>query len=153
MKARTLAIGVALLAGAGVLFFWPRQVLGPEAEIRALFGRFVKAAEDRKLGVIADAMAPGFKARGAGKDEVKQMLAYQLLRDRETVAVLNPSLTVELKSDSQATLAAELLFARQKGAGPETVAPESVVAAYHLDATLERTEEGWRFVSADYRQH
>ncbi len=153
MSRRAAGVALAVLAAAAVLFFWPRGPKTPEDQIRALFARCVRATEDRKLDVIADAMAPQFTARGAKKDEVRQLLAFQLLRDRETVAVLNPSLDVTLEGDAAASVSAELVFARSKDKSADQLAPASVVAAYHLDAKLERLDGEWRFVSADYRQH
>lgn len=151
MSRRTLGIVLALLAGGAVLFFWPKKPLDDEAQIRALFAACVQAAEDRKLDVISEAMAPEFKAHGANKDEVRQMLAFQLLRDKETTAVLNPSLDVTLELPN-ASVSSELVFARTKPKSAAEVAPQSVVAAYHLDAKLEKRDGKWLFVSAEYRQ-
>ena len=152
MRTRALGVVLALLAGGAVLWLWPRNPGSPEEQIRALFARCVRAAEERKLEVISDSMVPEFKAHGATKDEVRQMLAYQLLRDRETVAVLNPSLDVSLEGDSAGKVVAELVFARTRDKPADQLAPESVVAAYHLEARVERREGKWLFVSAEYRQ-
>ncbi len=152
MSRRVVGVLLAVLAASAVLYFWPRKPGSPEEQIRALFTRCVQAAEERKLDVIAESMAPEFKAHGASKDEVRQMLAYQLLRDRETVAVLNPSLDVTVESDTTGKVVAELVFARTKDKPADQLAPESVVAAYHLEARVERREGKWLFVSAEYRQ-
>jgi len=149
---RALGVILALAAGALVLFFWPKKPLDDEAQIRALFAQCVQAAEDRKLDVISDAMAPEFKAQGAKKDEVRQLLAFQLLRDKETTAVLNPSLDVTVEPPN-ASVSSELVFARTRPKSAAEVAPQSVVAAYHLDAKLQKREGKWLFVSAEYRQH
>jgi len=149
---RTVGIALALLAGGAVLFFWPKKPATDEDQIRALFAQCVKAAEERKLAVISDAMAPEFKAMGASKDEVRQLLGFQLLRDKETVAVLNPSLDVTVDAP-KASLSSELVFARSKPASGVELAPQSVVAAYHLDAKLEKRDGLWLFVSAEYKQH
>ena len=151
MNARVLGVILALAAGARVLIFWPKKPLDDEGQIRALFSQCVQAAQDRKLDVIADAMAPEFKAHGASKDEVRQMLGFQLLRDKETVAVFNPTLDVTLEPP-KASVSSELIFARAKATSPAELAPQSVVASYHLDAKLEKRDGKWLFVSAEYKQ-
>ena len=140
-----------VLAGAAfalVLGLWPRGPKDPEAQVRKLVAEIVAGVEGRDLGPLSDSIATTFKGpQNTGKQEVKQLIAFQVLRNAETVAVFNPSLDVTVRSNDDADISGTFIFTRSKELKPETVA-----AAYQVDASLERQGGEWRFISASYKQ-
>ena len=151
MTRRAVGLVAGALAAALVFWLWPRGPKDPEAQIRKLVAEVVAGAEARDVGPLADAMADGFKGpNGASKQEVKQIVAFQVLRNQETVAVFNPSLDVTLRGQEDAEIEGTFLFARTKAKSAEELQPGTVASAYKISATLEKQGGEWRFVSAAY---
>jgi hypothetical protein len=143
-----VGVVLAVLTAGGVLWLWPKKPKDPEGQIRQLVAGCVAGVEKHDLGPLSDALAEDFKGpQGATVQDVKRIVAYQVLRDRETVAVFNPSLDVTVHGDDSGEMSGVFLFARSKELKPETVA-----AAYKIQAGLERRQGDWKFVSASYEQ-
>ncbi|MBL8955388.1 MAG: hypothetical protein JNK82_31730 [Myxococcaceae bacterium] len=141
------------VAGALVLWLWPKKPKDPEAEVRALVARIVAGAEARDLGPLSDAMSEKFRGPGGtSKQEVKQIVAWQVLRNQETVAVFNPSLTVTVRGQEDAELEGVFLFARTKVKRVDELQPEMVGSAYTIKATLDKYDGEWKFTSATYER-
>lgn len=152
-SARTIAIITAALAAVLTLVLWPKAKLSPEDEIRALVAACVKAAEDKELGVISDALAEDFRGPGgAARDDVKRLIAYQVLRDKESVAVFNPKLSVTITDANTGEMSGKFVFARAKAKSFDELPQGAVVEAYDIDAKLEKRDGKWRFVSATYNK-
>lgn len=153
LSPKTIAILGAVLAAALTLWLWPKPKLKPEDEIRALIASCVKAAEDKQLGVITDAMSEDFKGpSSASRDDVKRMIAYQILRDKESAAVFNPKLIVTLTGSDTAEVSGKFVFARAKAVTFEKLPEGAIVSAYDIDAKLKKLDGKWRFISATYSQ-
>jgi hypothetical protein len=153
LSARTIAIVTAGLAALLTLWLWPKPHRSPEEEIRALVATCVKAAEDKDLGTLTEAIAEDFKGpSGSSRDDVKRILAFHVLRDRESVAVFNPLLTVNVTGDDTGEISGKFVFARAKAVSFDQLPDGSVVSAYEIDAKLQKRDNKWRFVSATYKQ-
>jgi hypothetical protein len=153
LSARTLAILAAGLAAALTLWLWPRPKLSAEDQIRALVAACVRAAETKELSEISEAMAEDFIGPGnASRDEVKRLIAFQVLRDKESVAVFNPSLSVTVTGPDTGELAGKFVFARAKAKTFEQLPAGAVVSAYEITAKLALRAGRWRFISATYQQ-
>lgn len=153
LSPRTIAIVTAALAAALTLWLWPKAKLSAEDEIRALVAACVKAAEDKEVSVITDAMTEDFKGpSGAARDDVKRLIAWQVLRDKESVAVFNPKLSVSLTAEDAGEVSGKFVFARAKAKTFDQLPEGAVVSAYQIDARLQKRDGKWRFVSATYQQ-
>jgi hypothetical protein len=147
ISARSIAIVAALAAAVLVLVLWPKKPLSPEDEIRALVGRCVTAAEEKNVSGISDVMAPEFSGpSGASRDEVKSLIAYQVLRGNPGAVVFNPSLDVTAASPTSGTFSGKFVFARGKEPGA------AQLSAYQIEAKLEKRDGKWLVLSANYKQ-
>ena len=150
---RPVAIFLALAAAAAVLFFWPRGPKNPEDQIRKLVAECVKYANEKDVSAIADNVAEDFVgAQASRKQEVKQILAFQLLRQQEVAVILNPTLSVTLKSDTTASIVGFFVFGRTKVLTAEELSQNAVAAVYKIEADLERREGKWWFTAAQYQK-
>ena len=153
LSARAIAIITALLAAALTLWLWPRAQVSEEDQIRALVAGCVKGAEDKQLGPISDAMADDFKGpSGSSRDDVKRLIAYQVLRDKESVAVFNPTLSVTVTGPTTAEVTGKFVFARVKAKSFDQLPDGAVVSSYDIQAKLSKRDGKWRFSSASYTQ-
>ncbi|MBK7861681.1 MAG: hypothetical protein IPJ65_24305 [Archangiaceae bacterium] len=151
MSRRALGAVLAGITFALVLWLWPRGPKDPEGQIRALVGRVVAGAEARDVGPLDSAMADDFKGpEGASRQEVKQIVAFQVLRNQETVAIFNPSLEVKVNGPEYAEVEGTFVFARTKARSAAELQSGSVAAAYRIEAKLEKRGSQWQFVSATY---
>lgn len=148
ISARTIGIVLAVIAAGLTLALWPKKALSPEDEIRALVARCVRAAEERDLSMITDAMAPEFSGpNGASRDEVKQILLFQVMRGSEKT-VFNPSLDVTVEGPNLGAISGKFVFAAGKVKTPDG----GVLSAWQIDARLQKRDGKWLFVWATYRQ-
>ena len=144
---------VALLAAGAVLFFWPRGPKDPEGQIKKLVAECVDDANKKDVSSIAEHLDERFIGpNGSGKEEVKRLLAFQLLRDQEVAVILNPTLTVSVKSPEQASLVGYFVFARSKVKTVDELSQAGVAAVYKIDADLEKKDGRWWLVGAQYQR-
>jgi hypothetical protein len=144
---RLIALVLAGVAVVAVLVLWPKAPQDPEDQIRALVVSCVEGIEKHNVSTLSDAIADDFHGpEGLGAREIRQVVAGQVLRDRETVAVFNPTLDVTLHSQDAAEFTGVFLFSRTKD-----LKPESIGSAYRIEAKLERRDGAWKIVSASYK--
>lgn len=144
MNART-GIGLGLLLVCAAVLFWPTKKLTPEDEVRALVSRAVRAAEKRDVGAVGSALSDDFKGQGGvSKTDLKQLLMGQFLRTKEGLLVVNPSLEVTVDSPQTAHFAGRFVFAT--GSGTSGIDGTQ----YEIDATVEKTDDGWRISQATW---
>ncbi len=144
---RVIALGLAAVAVIAVLVLWPKAPQDPEDQIRALIASCVEGVEKHSVSALSDAIADDFRGpEGLDAREVRQVVAGQVLRDRETVAVFNPTLDVTMKSAGAAEFSGIFLFSRTRD-----MKPESIGSAYRIEGKLERRDGAWKIVSASYK--
>lgn len=154
MPSRPVALVLALAAAGAVLYLWPRGPKNPEDQVRALVAECVAAANDKDVSGIMDHAVEEFVGPQASrKQDVKQILAMQLLRNQEVAVILNPTLSVELKSPDAAAIVGYFVFGRTRVATADELNPQTGVAAvYKIDAEVERRDGKWMFTSAQYQR-
>ncbi len=151
MNARPIAIVVALAAAAAVLFFWPRGPKDPAGQVRKLVAQCVADANNKDPSSIMENVAEDFVGPNTRrKHEVKQILAMQLLRDQEVAVILNPTLEVSVKSDTQVSMVGFFVFGRSKVQTAEELTQSAVAAVYKIEADLEKRDGKWWFTGAQY---
>ncbi len=140
---RVLLVTLPLLAGLAVIALWPKEKHSPEDEVRALVAHLADAAGRKDVAEITESLGESFKAGGGlSRQETKQMLAGLLLRSPQGVAVLNPSLEVNIESPTSATIDGTFVFAQ---AGND-------IGKYEIRARLVKTGDDWRFISAEWQR-
>lgn len=141
MNARSLAgIALAILVGGAVYFFWPKEKLSPEDEVRQLIARMVDAAERRSPSDVVAGLDDGFRGQGgADKAQIKALLVGQFFRATQVV-VLNPSLEVQVQTPTAAHFKGTFLLTRDGSA-----------ATYVIEGEVEKTD-GWHLTSATWSQ-
>lgn len=150
---RPIAIVLALAAAGAVLYLWPRAAKNPEDQIRALVAECVELANEKAVGDLMDHVAEEFVGpQGSRKQDVKQTLTFQLLRNQEVAVILNPTLNVELKGETTAAFTGYFVFARTKVQTAEELNPAGVAAVYKIDADLERKDGRWTIIGAQYQR-
>jgi hypothetical protein len=153
VPSRPVAIVLALAAAAAVLFLWPRGPKNPEDQIRKLVAECVADANEKDVSSISDHVDERFVGpQSTGKQEVKQMLAYQLLRQQDVAVILNPTLSVTMKSATQASMTGYFVFGRTRVKTAEELNQGAVAAVYKIDADLESKEGKWWFTGAQYQK-
>ena len=150
VSGRALAIVAALVCAGLTLVLWPKKAMSAQDEIRAMVARCVRAAEEKDLSVIVDALVPEFKGpNGASREEVKGIIAYQVLRPGQATTVFNPSLDVTTTGASEGTISGKFVFVRGK---VKTLEEGPSMGTYQIDGNLQKRDGKWVFVSATYRQ-
>lgn len=153
MPSRPVAIVLALIAAGAVLFFWPRGPKNPEDQIRKLVAECVADANNKDVSSITDRIDDRFVGPNtASKQEVRQILAYQLLRQQEVAVILNPTLSVTITSPTQASMTGYFVFGRTKVKTAEELTQGAVAAVYKIDADLENKDGKWWFTAAQYQK-
>jgi hypothetical protein len=142
------------IAVAAVLGFvlWPK---GTAASIEDLVRQKVvvmaRAAEKKDLGFIMDQVSERFvSAEGWHKQELKQVLAYQLLRGN-WVRVFIVDLKTSATSPNSATMSGKFIFGRSEATSLKELAKSTDMSSYLIQAKLEKEGDQWKFVSAIHR--
>ena len=148
-----LVAGIFVVLAALLGFvLWPR---GPAASIEDLIRQKVvataRAAEKKDLGYIMDQVSERFaSAEGWQKQELKQVLAAQLLRGN-WVRVFIVDLKITVTSTTSASFSGKFIFGRSEAATLKELARSTEMSSYLVQATLEKERDGWKFVSAEHR--
>ncbi len=159
MTIRPRSIAIVAVAAAlvlGVVWLRPRRAVAPEERIRATFEDAARAAEQRKVDRVADLLSERFDGGGegqrAGRDEVRRLLALELLRGQwVSVAISSAEVIVDGRR-ARANVDAVLSRAADRKKGLASLLPgEASVHRFSLE--LEEEADGkWRVVSGRWRQ-
>lgn len=120
-----------------------------EEAIRALFEEAARAAERKRPGEAVEALSERFRGHGLDRDGVKRLVAFQVLRG-EWVSVTVAQARIAVDGDrARANVDAVLARGAGKGKALEALLPGEA-SAHRFRLRLEREEEGWRVVEADW---
>jgi len=152
-RGRLLAAAIALAAGVTTYLLVARGTTPPEELIRRKAVAMADAAEEKDLAFIMKQVSPELRtADGYGKEDVRQLLAAQLLRG-EWVRVMTANVDVTMTSKGTADFRGTYIFGRSKAKELKDLAKESVIAAYEVKGEVRREADGeWRFVTATWAQ-
>jgi hypothetical protein len=140
MSRRAIGLILALIAGASVIYFWPKKPKDAESQIRELVAHVVAGVEKKQLGALEDSFAEEFSGpNGLSGPDTRRYVALYVMREPQ-VTVLNPKLDVTVKSADSAELEGVFVFSGQQA------------GAYRINATLVRKSGEWKFTAATYEQ-
>lgn len=157
IRPRSIAVVAvaAALAGAVCLLRRP-QALGPEDRIRKTFQDAAHAAEQRKVDQVVAVLSDRFQGGGEGmrasRDEVRRLLALELLRGQWVSVTISSAQVIVDGKRARANVDALLSRAEDRKKGLGSLLPgEASVHRFQLE--LEEEEPGtWRVVSGGWRQ-
>ncbi len=154
-----IAIAVAAAAGVG-LAVWlarPEAPLTEAERIRARFAEAARAAEERKAGDVVEILSPRFEGGGeAGmrvtRDEVKRLVALELLRSQWVSVKILPDAQVDVRGDRARAIVDAVLSSAADPVGrlPDLLPGEYSLHRFDLELALEEGE--WRVVRGAWRQ-
>ena len=153
MVSRRAVILVLAAAAAALAVLVARRALreapSDEEAIRALFDEAARAAQERRVGDAVAAVSERFRGHGLDRDGVKRLVAFQVLRG-EWVSVTVSAARVAVEGDrARANVDAVLARGDGKGKSLSALLPGEA-SAHRFRCRLEREEEGWRVVEADW---
>jgi len=154
-----MVIGAAAALGLGAALWLARSEEPPteEQKIRALFDGAAKAAEARKADEVVAILSARFEGRGRGelggratRDDVKRLVAFELLRGRwVSVELLEPR--IDVRGD-RARAVVDAVLSRAAGARgrlSDLLPGEASLHRFDLELALE--EDEWRVVRGTWR--
>lgn len=149
---RLIPVVLALVAAGAVLFFWPSEHIGPEEEVRRTVIAMTREAEEKDVSAVMDHIAESFHHnRGWGRDELKGFLAAQILRG-SWMRIFVEDIETEVLSPTEVKLRGRFLFGRSEADTAETLAADTSLARYRVEATFVKEADGvWRAVKADHQ--
>jgi len=148
------AVAVALVAAVCLLRGPPK--LGPEQRIRAVLDEAAHAAEQRKVkevvAVLSDRFEGGGEGMRAGRDEVRRILAFELLRGEWVSVTISSAHVIVDGRRARANVDVLLSRAADRSKGLSSLLPgEASVHRFGLELEEEEPER-WRVVSGGWRQ-
>jgi hypothetical protein len=145
--AAVVVAGVAALAAARLLV---REAPTDEEQIRLLFERAARAAEEKRVSDAVEGVSERFRGGGLDRRGVKQLVAFHVLRGEwVSVSVAGARVRVE---EGRARAVVDAVLARGAGKGKALAALlPGEASAHRFDAALEREGGGWRVVGASWR--
>jgi hypothetical protein len=157
MTIRPRSIGIAAVVAAlvvGGVWLRPRRAMAPEERIRAMLEGAARAAEERKLDQVVEVLSERFDGGGPAErvtpDDVRRMLALELLRGRWVSVTISSAAVIVDGRRARANVDAVLSRAADRGKGLASLLPgEASVHRFALD--LEDEAGTWRVVSARWR--
>jgi hypothetical protein len=151
-RGQVLGVVLALVAAGLVLALWPQKEPGVKEAITRRVLQMGDAAEHKDMGGLMEAVADSFHSgEGWDKQQLKGVLLGQVLRG-EWVRVFVKDLLVTEISPSEGDARVKLIFGRSEADTLETLARDSVLSAYLIEARFEKQSDGeWRVVSAQHR--
>lgn len=150
-RALLVAAALALAALAGVAAL---RLGGPEPTdedlVRALFDDAARAAEERRVADAVAGVSERFRGHGLDRTGVKRLVAFHVLRG-EWVSVSIAGAKVAVDGD-RALASVDAVLARGSGKGKALAALlPGEASAHRFTCRLEREDEGWRVVEAEWR--
>ncbi len=157
IRPRTIAVAaIAAALAAAIWFLLPSRVAAtPEERIRALFDEAAKAAEKRKVDevvrILSERFTGGGEGQQAGRDDVRRMLAFELLRGQwVSVSISAAEVSVD-GSRARANVDAVLSRSADPGKGLASLLPGEA-SAHRFRLALEEEGGEWRVVSGSWRR-
>jgi hypothetical protein len=143
-RAVLVAVAAVLAAiGAAVALRLGRTPPSDEELIRALLDDAARAAEEKRVGDAVAGVSERFRGHGLDRLGVKRLVAFHVLRG-EWVSVSIAGARVVANVDA--------VLARGSGKGKALAALlPGEASAHRFACRLEREDEGWRIVEADWR--
>lgn len=144
------AVPVVAAVLAAAVAFWALRPAAPSPEdgVRALVAGLADAAEHRDVAAFGDRLDEGFHGPGLSKAELKQMLLGHFLRSREPLTVLNPSLSVEVRSPTEARFSGTFIFSR----GAPGAGGGEGLGRYLISGQAVRQGRQWVVTEAEWHQ-
>ncbi|HVP68248.1 MAG TPA: hypothetical protein VMT17_13390 [Anaeromyxobacteraceae bacterium] len=154
MTARSIAVAslVAVAAAAGGLAGSRllRRAPTDEERVRRVFEDAARAAEERRVGDVMEAVSPRFRGEGVDRDGLRRFVAFHALRGSWSAAVVLGS---SVRLDGGAAEATVDVALARGGGRPDLAAgrlPDDA-SLQRIDARLEREDGTFRVVSARWR--
>ncbi len=153
MSRRTLLLSVlaaaALLLAAAAARRLLREPPSDEELVSALLDDAARAAGEKRVNGVVEAVSERFRGEGLDRDGVKRLVALHVLRG-SWVSVSIAGRTVAVRGDAaDATVDVVLASGGQGKALAELLPGEA--SAYRIACRLEREPDGWRVVAATWR--
>lgn len=155
-RARWVAISVLAAAVAGTVWLvLPARPTSAEERIRTTLQEAAQAAEKRKVDDVVEVLSERFTGKGEGerasRDEVRRMLAFELLRGAWVSVTISSAEVIVDGSRARANVDALLSRAEDRTKGLASLLPgEASVHRFSVD--LEEEAGKWRVVSGTWRQ-
>ena len=123
----------------------------PEQQIREMIERLETAAEAKELGVLRDAIGDGYvDDRGYNKRSIEGLLRVYLLRN-DSIYLLTRIKPIEFPLDDHATVSVIVAMAGTPIASADELLTIDV-DMHRFDLTLQRRDEDWQVVAAQWRR-
>jgi hypothetical protein len=159
MSIRPRSIAIAAVAAAllvAVVWLRPRRAVTPEERIRTMFEEAARAAEQRRVDRVVEVLSERFDGGGeeqrAGRDEVRRLLALELLRGQWVSVTISSDLVIVDGPRARANVDAVLSRSADRGKGLASLLPGEA-SVYRFSLELEEEAAGeWRVVSGRWRQ-
>jgi len=149
---RSLALGVLAASAALATLAALRSGRPPPTDeelVRALFDDAARAAGEKRVGDAVLGVSERFRGGGLDRRGVKQLVAFHVLRGEwVSVSIAGARVAVEGGS-ARANVDAVLARGSGKGKALAALLPGEA-SAHRFACRLEREEEGWRIVEAEW---
>lgn len=151
-RGQVLGVVLALVVAGLVLALWPQKEPGVKEAITRRILLMSDAAERKDMGGLMEMVADSFRSgEGWDKQQLKGVLFGQVLRG-QWVRVFVKDLLVTEASPREGDVRVKIIFGRSEADTLETLARDSVLSAYLIEARFEKQADGeWRVVSAQHR--
>lgn len=150
-----IGAAAALGLGAAVWLARPEEPRTEEERIRALLDGAAEAAAERKADEVIEVLSPRFEGGGgelgsATRDDVKRLVAFELLRGRwVSVELLDPR--IEVRED-RARAVVDAVLSRAAGArGRLSDLLPGEYSLHRFDLELAIEDGAWRVVRGKWR--
>jgi len=157
IQRRWLAIaGVAAALAAAVCLLRRPPARTPEQRILAMLDQAAHAAEQRKVGEVVEVLSDRFQGGGQGtsmgRDEVRRLIAFELLRGQWISVTISSAKVIVDGRRARAAVDAVLSRGSERGRGLGALLPGDA-AVHRFQLELEEEAPGrWRVVSGGWRQ-
>jgi hypothetical protein len=145
-----LAVAVAAIGALALARLLASDGRTDEDLIRVLIEDGARAAEEKRIGDAVAGLSERFRGEGLDKSEVKRLVAFHVLRGESvSVSIAGSRIRVE---GARARAGVDTILVRGSGRGKAlaSLLPNEA-GAHRFDLALEREEDGWRIVAADWR--
>ncbi len=145
-----LAVAAGVALGALALRAATRRPPTDEELISALVRDAARAAEEKRVSDAVECVSERFSGGGLDRRGVKQLVAYHVLSGEWLSASIAGERVAVAGDRARANVDAVLARASGKGKSLSALVPGEA-SAHRFELSLEREQEGWRIVSAEWR--